>query len=128
MPITNHYSGEFIETRMAGVIVAADLPGHAQDLARIEAGLPASPHRIADLTAVTGGDVSFDQVNGFAALRRTARLRNPVKSAIVVRTPVQFGVARTFQTLNDNPDITIRVFRDDAEARAWLRNTPATAG
>jgi hypothetical protein len=31
------------------------------------------------------------------------------------------GMARMFQTLNDNPQITIQIFEDEAAAVIWLR-------
>lgn len=43
---------------------------------------------------------------------------NDFKSAIIVSTPVQRGMARMFQSLNDNPRITIRIFDDEAAALA----------
>ena len=34
------------------------------------------------------------------------------------------GIARMFQTLNDNPQISIRIFTNAAEAMSWLQGEP----
>jgi len=54
------------------------------------------------------------------------RLKNYIKSAIVANNPSQFGFARMFQTLNDNPQIEIRIFPAAESAMEWLTATPST--
>jgi len=56
-----------------------------------------------------------------AKRRKASRLRNSVRSAYVVRTRAYFGMVRMFQTLNDHPQIEIRIFAETEEAEAWLR-------
>jgi len=121
MPITSSYNGEFIVTKLTGLIALPDLMAHAEEIAAIEASLAVTPHRIAELTVDTVGEVNFPELNTFAAKRRAARLKNPVKSALVAGGAVQFGFARMFQTLNDHPDIQIEIFQSEEAALAWLR-------
>jgi hypothetical protein len=40
--------------------------------------------------------------------------------AIVATNNVVFGMARMYETLMDGADVTVRTFRDMAEAEAWL--------
>lgn len=47
-------------------------------------------------------------------------LKNRVKSAIVAQRPVDYGMARMFEMLIQNPQIEVRVFRDGESARQWL--------
>lgn len=56
--------------------------------------------------------------------RRTLALKNAFRSALVVSSPVTFGYARVFQTLMDNPLVTLRIFHDLAEAETWLASPP----
>jgi len=121
MPITTEFNGEFITAKMSGVITVPDLLALADKVAEFEAQLPVTPHRIADLSEGTVNDYNCVELNAFAAKRRTARLKNQVKSAIVAGDAVQYGFARMYQTLNDHPDIRIEVFQSEAPALAWLR-------
>jgi len=69
---------------------------------------------------VTEVKVAYPEVKAHANRRRVIPFPNDFKSAIVVGTPVQQGMARMFQTLNDNAQITIAIFGDDASALEWL--------
>jgi len=73
------------------------------------------------MTGVTELQIGYPGVRALADRRRAATFPNPFKSAIVGRVPAQAGMARMFQTLNDNPQITIEVFDDEAAALEWLR-------
>jgi len=44
----------------------------------------------------------------------------PIRSALVADKPIQFGFARMFQMLNDNPRVQIRIFGNLEEAQQWL--------
>jgi len=121
MPITTAYNGEFIITRMTGVIALPDLLIHGKKIDALESKLPVAPHRLADLSAGAVGDLDVVEMNTYAATRRAAKLKNPVKSAIIAADAVQFDFARMFQTLNTNPDIRIEIFQNEETALAWLR-------
>ncbi|HEX2854014.1 MAG TPA: hypothetical protein VHO24_12310 [Opitutaceae bacterium] len=82
--------------------------------------MPVSPDRITDMSRVSGITLDFTAMEAFAAKRRNAPLKNRVKSAIVAPQPLQFGFARMYQTLNENRDIVIELFRDEASALQWL--------
>ena len=121
MPITTDYQGEFIVIRMSGSITLPELLEHAEGIAAIEASQPVTPHRIAILPSGLVCDLSFSELHAFAAKRRAARLKNPVKSAIVAGDAVQFGFARMYQALNEHPNLQIEVFQSEEPAFAWLR-------
>jgi len=121
MPITTEYTGEFIVIKIAGMIGLPDLLAEADELAVIEARLPVTPHRITYLSSGGVGDVNFADLHVFAAKRRLVQLKNRVKSAIVAEDAVQFGMARMYQTLNENPNIQVEIFQSEAPALAWLR-------
>lgn len=65
-------------------------------------------------------DLNYAKIAAVASIRRAAPLKNAVKSAIVAPQPIQYGFARMFQTLNDNPRINLQVFSDRASAMEWL--------
>jgi len=58
-----------------------------------------------------------------ARTRKAFGPRNPFRTALVAVSALQQGYARMFQTLNDHPMITVRVFDSIAAAEAWL-DTP----
>jgi hypothetical protein len=111
-----------------GILDAEDLRRGAELFARMEAEFEPSPNRMADLSSVDRMDVDFGAVEALAAVRRIAPLKNKVKSAIIAPKPVLYGFARMFQTLNDNPDITLKIFRDRDLGWAWLNEAETTAG
>lgn len=121
MPIAIEPNGEFILIKMTGLVSLPDLLSHADELAALEMRLPVTPHRLTLLSSGGVGDVSFADLHLFAAKRRAVQLKNAVKSAIVADDAVQFGFARMYQTLNENPNITVEIFQSEAPALAWLR-------
>jgi hypothetical protein len=78
--------------------------------------------RLIDLTALARVDVGFEEVFALAHKRAQRPITIPVRSGLVACKPVQFGFARMFQMLNDNPRIQIRIFGSREEAEQWLRS------
>jgi len=114
-----------ISTVLSGTVNVEDLINNARELASIEAEEGPSRHRISDITMMTGGNIDFAAMERFVALRKKAKLRNPVKSAIVAKSPLQIGLARMFQTLNDHPQIEIHIFNTREEALEWIEKGKA---
>jgi hypothetical protein len=74
--------------------------------------------------AVRGFAHAFrDQVFALAVKRGERAVPAPIRSALVANRPVQFGFARMFEMLNDNPRIQIRIFGNLEEAQRWLRSS-----
>ena len=120
MPVIVKYDGRIIEVQMSGRIAGPELLSQLAEVVAIEEREAVTPDRIFDLSETDTSDIRFNDVFAIAERRRRELLRNPIKSAFVAKTNVQYGIARTFQSLNDNPQIDIRVFREESEARAWL--------
>jgi hypothetical protein len=97
-----------------------DLQDAADKITATEATLPLTPHRLTDLSHVSETDLTYADMLTFVERRRTRRLVNPIKSAIVASRPLQVGFARMFQILNDHPQIEVQVFDTLAEAETWL--------
>ena len=112
---------DLIRLTLSGELTGQDLADIASAADDIERDRDPVPHRLTDMTGVTEFQVGYPDVKHLAEHRRVIAFPNDFKSAIVVRTPVQRGMARMFQTLNDNPRITIQIFDDEAAALAWLR-------
>jgi len=121
MAYTIALESDLIRTTLSGTLIPQDLTDIMRDADDIERDLDPVPNRITTATAVSDIQVGYKEVKAFAWHRREIRFPNVFWSAIVVNAPVQRGIARMFQTLNDNPQIVIEIFDDEAAALAWLR-------
>jgi hypothetical protein len=123
MPFEITSPGGYIHVRLFGVFTAADLNQLASDAEVVEDESPVSEDRVTDLTAVELFEVGFSAIYSFAARRQRRHFSRTVKSAIIVDLPIQFGLARIYQTLNANPQIEVRLVRSMLEAQTWFAET-----
>ena len=122
MPFEISDEGTFYSARLFGVLDPMDLNAVMKEVQRLEdEGLMRD--RLTDLTALDRIDVGFEEVFALAMERAERRVAAPIRSALVANRPVQFGFARMFQMLNDNPRIQIRIFGNLEEARRWLHSS-----
>ncbi|HEY7641884.1 MAG TPA: hypothetical protein VH814_19290 [Steroidobacteraceae bacterium] len=120
MPFEIRDEGGFFAARLFGVLDRTELNAVSSEVDRLDdAGV--LKDRLTDLTGLDRIDVGFEEVFALAQRRAQRPIRAPVRSALVACKPVQFGFARMFQMLNDNPRIQIRIFDTLAEAEQWLR-------
>lgn len=110
----------YIHLAIQGHLALPDLMEIGRIAYGIERTAEVTPHRLTDLSRVTDLSLNFMAMEQFAATRRTVTLRNNVRSAIVAPTPLLFGFARMFQTLNTNPQIEVVVFNRCDEAIPWI--------
>jgi hypothetical protein len=103
------------------VVTVKDMQELAVGLWEAEKNRAVIPPRITDLSAVSGLEINFNSVLRLAEDRKTRTFPNTFKSAIVAPKDHLLGYARMFQTLNDHPQIIIRIFRDLPAAETWLR-------
>ncbi len=61
------------------------------------------------------------------SLAKNAAIRSGIRSAIVVRGQLAYGLARMFGTLRESSEEQVRVFRDLDSARTWLKRVPEEA-
>ena len=120
MPFELTTPGAILFARVFGVFTAPELNHLATEAEIAEASHPVSLDRITDLTAVERFEVGFREIYYFAIRRSTQRFSRVVKSAIIVQDPVQYGIARNYESLNENPQIQIRILRSVTEAKEWF--------
>jgi hypothetical protein len=114
------FDGGILRIRLYDTLSPRDLRGLADAVLELEARVQPVPGRVTDMTGVTTVEVGFADFLAFVERRRGRELPNAIRSALVVATAVQLGLARMFQTLNDHPQVTVEIFRDMGEALAWL--------
>ena len=120
MPFEITDEPDCICARWFGVITEADARRFADEVEAREDAATTMVNRITDITAVERFDIGFPTIFDLAVRRKARHFPNRFKSAVVVREPVQLGLARMFQTLNDNPQIEIHLVHSMEEALEWL--------
>jgi len=121
MPFEIHDEGGYYFARLFGVLDRTDLNDVMAQIERLEDVV--TKDRLTDLTALERIDVGFEEVFALALKRAQRPIPAPIRSALVASKPVQFGFARMFQMLNDNPRIQIRIFGSLEEAQQWLHSS-----
>ena len=106
---------------LPATLTPGELDGIVQALTEVERSAAVCPDRLVDMTGVARFQVGFEEIFAAAELRRAHPPANPIRSAFVAASPVQVGFARMFQTLNDHPLVTLRIFPDVPSALAWLK-------
>ena len=124
MPLHFQMREGLMEARFDGAITAKDFWRLDQLSREADAQLPASPDRILDISDATFELVEAELVRGIAVVREKEPLKNNVKAAFVAPKPEQFGMARMYQALNQNPALDIRIFKDAPSAYEWLGRKP----
>jgi hypothetical protein len=109
----------FILVRFDGNLSIAELAQAADLLDAVDRASPGI-YRLIDLTAVSGVNLDFGAIARFAEDRRRWSLARRVKAAILVGSDVMFGLARMYEQMLDNPEISVDVFRNRTAAMAWL--------
>jgi hypothetical protein len=120
MPAKVYFKDGILRMDFLGHFTTEDLMGALAEVEKLEREVRPTPHRIADLGGITTSDNRFLQVLALTQRRKAVRFANTFKSAIIAPRPADVGMARSFQMLNDHPQITIEVFPDLAAAKAWI--------
>lgn len=116
----------FLRLVAHGHFTPEELRAALAELETIEGAVARIPDRMIDLTGIAYSELRFPDIEFVAARRKARRFPNRFRSALVTSHPAQLGYARMFQTLNEHPDITIRIFDKVEAAAAWLDSAPDT--
>ncbi len=114
-----------LRIRFPEVITSKELVKLNEELSSVEKAYAIIPHRLSDFRPITSADVNFDYMFSFAKHRAARIFSNSFRSALLVGNSYQFGLARMFQTLNDNKSIEIEIFYEESKALDWIRSTKA---
>ena len=113
-----------LRVTLHGSVTSKELLQFSQEVARLEAASGVSRNLLTELKAIEAWNLSPEEMQGYAAARSRTSLKNRVKSAIVAIRDVDFGMARMFGLMIQNPNIEVMVFRDMPSARQWLDAGP----
>jgi hypothetical protein len=124
MPYSIDEEGGVLRARFVGALTGTELHAFIDEVDAKLAPRPQWPDNLIDLRAVELSALGFTDIMSLAKRREAAAPPNAIRTALVADTPTMTGFARMFQSLNHNPNITIQVFSDAAEAETWLRSQP----
>jgi hypothetical protein len=114
------FDGPILVISLHGTVTETDLDAVADAVLGIEHGGTIAPPRLTDLRGITEAAFGYQEMARLADRVKERPLELPVRSAILVSQPVQLGFARMFQILNTHPQVTLRIFEDEASAHEWL--------
>ena len=106
--------------KMSGTLTRSDLEALAREVIALERNGTHTPPRIADMRELSDIAIGFPEMSQFADRTRNRPLERPVRSGIVVANTLQRGFARMFQILNEHPRVTVAIFENFDDARAWV--------
>lgn len=118
MPASYHIdkARRLVVSTASGLVTAADLLAHQRRLLG-DSDFDPTCSQIVDCTAVTGIDLSADEVRAVAA---TTIFSAHSRRAVLVTTDEQFGFASMFKIIREaQGEYGIRVFRDRVDALRW---------
>ena len=101
----------------SGVFTVEDILGLRQRILQ-DPDYCADFHVLDDVTRVEEIDADFSRM---APVPSGSIITKGIRRALVAKTDLQFGMARTYQMLSDNAGHQFEVFRDYDEALAWVK-------
>lgn len=120
MPFTLEEDGEFLRVRLQGHVPGKELHEVLTAMETLVRGRARWPDNLVDLRGIDLSDLDFADVRSLAKRRQALKPPHPFRTAMVADGPLVMGFARMFQTVNDNPAITLEIFRSIETAEAWL--------
>ncbi|WLT30453.1 hypothetical protein [Geothrix sp. PMB-07] len=105
---------------LSGVFTDRDVRDLALTVKAAEEAAPVTLDRLVDGTQIESFKIGFSILSIFAERRKAFPVKNPIKTALLVRGKVAFGLARMFQMLNNAPGVDIRIVASREEALTWF--------
>jgi len=124
MAVTYSFDGRILRLAFAGDYSAEDVVGVA-DRAFADPALPREVRLLVDVTrsgSLAGR--SAEELRAFVDRFRPWQSRIGTRSAVLVGSPLQFGLMRMVVAFGEKHGFNTRIFRTEAEAVDWLSQQP----
>ena len=113
-------SKDFIKVTYLGTLSNDDIQGVSRDAVHTDGDILYFLDRIEDMRKLDSIKLGFKELSSFTRNLQNLQLPRIVKSAILTSGPLQYGIARMFQTILDHPKMKIEIFSNEDEANKWL--------
>ncbi len=126
MPFSHTVENRVLHVSWSGVISRDDLQAFGQTVPEVAKGLGFTPQILHTFDELEGYSFQPIVVYTVSLLRKRVKIPVPVRSAALVRAQdpgrrkEMIALANLFKAMNRTRNLTIEVFHDEAEARAWL--------
>ncbi len=125
MPYRCELIDSVIHLELQGTVSGEELAAAFNEIEETEARLGRMPNRITYMAGLLQTDLDYRVMDGLVMRRRQKQFPNSFRTALVAPNPISYGFARMFQSLNNNPQIEIRIFSDERAALAWVADSQA---
>jgi len=109
-------SAELIKTIYWGTLTNDDIQGVVKNAV---SSLDFA-NRIEDMRKLEDASIGFKELLSLTQNLEKMELPHPVKTAILTGSPLQYGIARMFQTILTHSQMKIKIFINEEEAHNWL--------
>ena len=113
-------STEIVKVTYIGMLTDKDIQGVLKDSLIADGKELKFQNRLEDMRKLRGIQLRFDDIMEFVESIRTIKLPHIVKTAILTGNPLQYGIARMFQSILVHSQMKIQVFSHEEEASHWL--------
>jgi hypothetical protein len=120
MAFSIHTSAKYIRVIYSGTLTNTDIQGVLKDSIGVSGNELNLINRIEDMRELHGIKIGFDELMDFTSYLRTIQMPHTVKTAILTGNTLQYGIARMFQTILEHPQMDIKIFSNEEEARTWV--------
>ena len=120
MPFQFDFRDGLVRIKLYGAISLEDLRQLTDQSNRFDATAGQVHDRIVDVSETGSFSLNMSLIRDLATDQKGVKFRNPFKAAIVAPTLEQYGLSRMYQICNQNPAVTIMVFKDTDSAHQWL--------
>jgi hypothetical protein len=120
MPYSIHSDMQLIRVKYGGTLDNNDIQGVLKESLKNDLQELTLVNRIEDMRELQGIKIGFRELMDFSKNLGTIQLPKTIKTAILTGNPLQYGIARMFQTILEHPQMVIQVFSDEKEAMNWV--------
>jgi hypothetical protein len=120
MPYSIDTTKPFIQVRYTGTIDNNDIQNVLQESLKAYDQNLHLFNRIEDMRNLRGIRLGFNELLDFTQNLRAIQLPQPVKTAILTANPLQYGMARMFQSILEHSQMKIQIFTDEEAAKEWV--------
>jgi hypothetical protein len=120
MPYSYEEVRGVLRVTLKGALTSEELHNFITEMEELLQKRKKWPDNLLDLRTVELKKLGFTDMMSFAKRRESVVPPHAIRTALVAESPVITGFARMFQSMNNNPKITVEVFPTLAAADAWL--------